>query len=310
MDYDVIIVGGGASGILTALSLLNQVDGSIALIEAEEELGGALNEIIETIPSFSSGTTGVEIAADLADALSHRQCDIFVKTRVISVDKDKRLQTISPERGLETFHGKSIVFATGSREQPRGILNFTSKRTSGIFSVGTARRSIVKEGYLPGKQVVIYGSDWTGLYLARILVMEGVSGVTIVDSVREIKFPDDELEAFFQAYEIKFKLGYVLKDIHGKDRITGVTLMKNNSKGMEEIVYQPCDTVLLSVGLVPQRSLYKKFRRNPQEHGVFVTGNAREVSHDFKFLSSLSVQTAREVLDYLAKAKQEEGQDS
>jgi len=302
MMYDVIIIGGGPAGMYTALTLSEKGHKNILILDMNDELGGTLNEIIEVDESYElAGYTGVEMADDLKRNLILHGVDYEISSFVLSSDKEKRLKVLSPDKGLREVKGKALVFATGARERPRGILNFTTKRTSGIFSVGTARKFIVEQGYLPGNRVVIFGSDWTGLYLAKLLMIEGADEVTIVDQVKELNFPDEELAHFHEIYNIKTELGYTIREIHGSNRITGVTIQRIGGKvdGLIETKEISCDTVLLSVGLTPQRELFKKFRRNPEKQGVFVTGNADKITFDLRELRQRANETAEKVLSYL-----------
>lgn len=302
MMYDVIIIGGGPAGMYTALTLSEKGHKNILILDMNDELGGTLNEIIEVDESYElAGYTGVEMADDLKRNLILHGVDYEISSFVLSSDKEKRLKVLSPDKGLREVKGKALVFATGARERPRGILNFTTKRTSGIFSVGTARKFIVEQGYLPGNRVVIFGSDWTGLYLAKLLMIEGADEVTIVDQVKELNFPDEELAHSHEIYNIKTELGYTIREIHGSNRITGVTIQRIGGKvdGPIETKEISCDTVLLSVGLTPQRELFKKFRRNPEKQGVFVTGNADKITFDLRELRQRANETAEKVLSYL-----------
>lgn len=302
MVYDVIIIGGGPAGMYTALKLSEKGHKSILVLDMNDELGGTLNEIIEVDESYElAGYTGVEMADDLKRNLILHGVDYEISSFVLSSDKEKRLKVLSPDKGLREVRGKALVFATGARERPRGILNFTTKRTSGIFSVGTARKFIVEQGYLPGNRVVIFGSNWTGLYLAKLLMIEGAAEVTIVDQGKELDFPDEELAHFHKIYHIKTELGYTIREIHGTNRITGVTIQRVGGKADRPLETKEisCDTVLLSVGLTPQRELFKKFRRNPENQGVFVTGNADQITFDLRELRQRANETAEKVLSYL-----------
>ena len=312
MGYDVIIVGGGPAGMYTALTLSEQGLKNILVLDLNEDLGGTLNEIIEVDESYElEGYTGVEMADDLKKKLILHGVDYEPMTHVLSVDKDKTVKALSPEKGLRYLRTRALVIATGARERPRGILNFTSKRTSGIFSIGSARKFIVEQGYLPGNRIVIFGSDWTGLYLAKLLKTEGADEVTIVDRVRELNFPDEKLARFHELFQIKAELGYTIKEITGTNRITGVTIERNSSRDdVQKTKELSCDTILLSVGMSPQRELYKRFRRDPENQGVFITGNAERISFDLHDIHKRAVETAQKVIDFLAEPEPPESPES
>ncbi|MFB0917822.1 MAG: NAD(P)/FAD-dependent oxidoreductase [Clostridiaceae bacterium] len=301
MKYQCIIVGGGSSGMYTALGLKKRGINDILILDMEEDLGGALNVIIESEAGFGKdGYTGVEIADDLKKQIILHGIDYRVNTYVISITKGKKITAVSPKGGVEELEADSVVIATGAAERPRGILNFTSNRSAGLYSIGTARDFLVEKGYLCGKRVVIYGDDWTGLYMARILINEGATEVTIVDEVKELNFPDEELKEFFELYNIKTELGYIITEIEGKDRVTGVVIEKLSKKEGEEVTKRiECDTLLLSVGLSPSRQLFKRFKRDADGSGAFITGNADEVTFNITDIWKRAEITAEEVYSYL-----------
>ena len=293
MMYDLLIVGAGACGIRCAVEAKKNGIDKVLIVEHEESPGGILNDIIESEESFGSdGMTGVELAADLTRELIESGVDIKVNTRVLSIEKDKTATLLSPERGLEVIQAKSVILATGGRERPRGILNFTSKRTAGIFSVGTVRKFILNEGYLPGKNIAIYGADLTGLYLARLLLIEGADKVTIIEQSKEVKILDEQLKEFFEVNNVVFEPGRVITEIHGNDRIEAVILEKNASIPGERLKKIECDALVLSVGLSSQKTLARKFKREPEENGLFIAGNAKTSNLLLSLSFSLSLRLA------------------
>lgn len=300
MIYDLLIVGAGACGIRCAVEAKKNGINKVLIVEHEESPGGILNDIIESEESFGNdGMTGVELAADLTRELIESGVDIKVNTRVLSIEKDKTATLLSPERGLEVIQAKSVILATGGRERPRGILNFTSKRTAGIFSVGTVRKFILNEGYLPGKNIAIYGADLTGLYLARLLLIEGADKVTIIEQSKEVKIFDEQLKEFFEVNNVVFEPGRVITEIHGNDRIEAVILEKNASIPGERLKKIECDALVLSVGLSSQKTLARKFKREPEENGLFIAGNAKKITFNIQEIfedASLAELKAREYL--------------
>lgn len=300
MMYDLLIVGAGACGIRCAVEAKKNGIDKVLIVEHEESPGGILNDIIESEESFGSdGMTGVELAADLTRELIESGVDIKVNTRVLSIEKDKTATLLSPERGLEVIQAKSVILATGGRERPRGILNFTSKRTAGIFSVGTVRKFILNEGYLPGKNIAIYGADLTGLYLARLLLIEGADKVTIIEQSKEVKILDEQLKEFFEVNNVVFEPGRVITEIHGNDRIEAVILEKNASIPGERLKKIECDALVLSVGLSSQKTLARKFKREPEENGLFIAGNAKKITFNIQEIFEDASQVALKVKEYL-----------
>ena len=302
MIYDLVIVGGGAAGIKCAVEAKKQRIDNILLIEYEKFLGGTLTNIIESDDNFGeNGLTGVELADDLTKELIHSNVEFLTNTRVMSIEKDKSLLIINPEKGLERIRTKSLIIAAGGRERPRGILNFTSKRSAGIYSAGTVRRFIVREGYLPGKNIVIYGSDLTGLYLSKLAMIEGAESVTIVDQSKEIKYIPDELSEFFKIHGVKIENGYSIVDINGENRIESITIESNTNGMQKERRVINCDALVLAVGLSSQKGLVKKFKRDQEESGIFLVGNAKYVSFDIKHIFNDAMETVNKVKDYLEK---------
>lgn len=295
MKYSCVIIGGGAAGIYAALKLKEEGTEDLLIIDMNEDLGGILNLIIESHGDFGfKDYTGVELADDLKRQVILHGIDYITGAYVLSVSKDRIITAVSPSKGIFKVEADSVIIATGGSERPRGILNLTSNRAAGIYSVGTARKFTVENGYLVGRNPVIYGDDFTGLYLARLLITEGAGKVTIAAPEKEINFPNSEVEEFLKLNKVDIRLGVTIKELEGTDRVTAVIL--EDEKGDTETV--PCDSLILSVGLYPSRKLFtREFRKN--DLGVFITGNAKEITYRISDIRESSIKTAEDVLEYL-----------
>lgn len=300
-EYDLIVIGGGASGMSVALSAKKEGVSEILIIDREESLGGVLNELIEVGHGFlQEGTTGVEVAEELKEKVLAEKIQVRTDALVLEVKRDKSVKYVSSKEGVLEVKGKAIVFATGAREKPRGELNISSNKSAGIMSVGSARKLMVHEGYLPGKHVVIYAQDINSLYLAKMLHIEGAKEVTIIEPTKGHKedfgYRDDlkEFSSIRMMYQTK------IIQIKENGRVEGV--YTKNAEGYEAFI--PCDSLLLSVGLDPSKRLFKKFRRGMDEMGMFVVGNAEEVSYDLGKILDKGQEVGALVANYLERKEQ------
>ncbi|HSL86855.1 MAG TPA: NAD(P)/FAD-dependent oxidoreductase, partial [Bacteroidales bacterium] len=276
-DYDLIVIGGGASGIHAALTAKEEGVRDILILDREENLGGILNELIETGHGFmEDGITGVEVAEDLKFKVKDNAIEVKLNALVLDVKRDKSVKYVSGDEGVNEVSARSIIFATGARERPRGELNISSNKSAGIMSVGSARKLIVNAGYLPGKQIIIYSQDINSLYLAKMLVIEGAKKVTIIEPSKGQKDEYGYRENLQYFVEVEMLYSTKIVQIKENGRIEGVRI--KNAEGEEKFL--PCDSLLLSVGLDPSKRLFKKFRRGMDEMGMYVAGNAEEVSYD------------------------------
>lgn len=278
-QVDLAVIGGGAAGIAAALEARAAGLQRVLLFDREEDLGGILNELIEAGHGLmAEGVTGVEVSEDLKERVRLSGVEVKLSTLVLEVSGDKVIRYVSGKEGVREVAAQTVVFATGARERPRGELNISYNRSAGIMSVGSARKLIVRDGYLPGKEVVIYGHDINGLYLSKMLIIEGARKVTIVEPSRSVKLEEAYLKDILDMGPIEFLVSTKIVNILENGRITGVRV--RSAEGVEHTI--PCDSLLLSVGLDPSKRLFKKFRRKMPERGMFVAGNAEEVSFDLQ----------------------------
>jgi len=263
LNYDIIIVGGGESGMLAAMAAKRNGAQNILIIEREEQLGGALNQFIHTgfgIYTFGENFTGPEYAQRLIDEVDRLNIKVKLKSLVIEISKDKTV-TVVNEKGINEYKTEAIVLAMGCREKPRGAVNIPGSKCAGIFTVGTTQKFINIEGYMPGKQVVMVGSSDIGLLMARNMVLEGANIKAVLEPMSYSGGSERNIEECIKDFNIPLKLGYTITDILGHDRVEGVVISRVDSNFIpiadtEEHI--PCDTLLLSAGLLPESEIALK----------------------------------------------------
>lgn len=323
-QYEIIIVGGGPAGLAAAAAAKREGVDRILILERDRELGGILNQCIHNgfgLHTFQEELTGPEYAARFIKQVQELKIEYWLETMVTDISPKREVTVVNSRRGVCTLKADAVILAMGCRERPRGALNIPGFRPAGIYTAGTAQRLVNIEGQLPGKEVVILGSGDIGLIMARRMTLEGAHVQVVAELLPFSGGLKRNIVQCLDDYGIPLKLKHTVTAVRGKERLEGVTLSQVDENGRpipgteEEYV---CDTLLLSVGLIPENELSKQAKvvLNPVTNGpvsdesfqtstdgIFACGNVLHVHDLVDFVSQEAENAGKHAAAYVREGR-------
>lgn len=317
---DLVIIGGGPAGMSAAVAAYESGIRDMVILERDAKLGGILQQCIHNgfgLHKFKEELTGLEYAKKYSDKVREYNIPVKLNTMVLDITEDKVVTATNETDGIFTIHAKAIILAMGCRERSKGALNIAGARPAGIYSAGTAQKLVNMKGFMPGKNVVILGSGDIGLIMARRMTLEGAKVHAVCELMPYSGGLARNIEQCLNDFNIPLKLSHTVVEIHGKKRLEGVTIARvdeNKRPIPESFEYIPCDTLLLSVGLIPENELSKApgvmlskvtngavvdQDRQTVIPGIFACGNVLHVHDLVDFVSDEAEIAGRSAASYI-----------
>ena len=326
--YDLIVVGGGPAGLAAACAAWDGGLRRILIVERDRELGGILNQCIHNgfgLHYFKEELTGPEYAGRFVKLLGETGVEVRLDTMVLEVTPERRVHMVGKAAGYRVEEARSVILAMGCRERTRGAIAIPGTRPAGVYTAGAAQRYVNMEGRMPGRRVVILGSGDIGLIMARRMTLEGAQVLACVELMPYSGGLNRNIVQCLHDYGIPLYLSHTVTEIRGRDRVEQLAVARvdkgRNPIPGTEMVFD-CDTLLLSVGLVPENELTRQagIEIDPRTggavvcenmetslRGVFACGNVAHVHDLVGFVTAESQRAGRAAARYVLDAGAAEG---
>ena len=319
-NVDVLVIGAGPAGMAAAIAAREAGVESLLVLEREASMGGILRQCIHNgfgLHRFKEELTGPEYAQRDIDRVKELGIEVRCGTTVLSIEEGRLVTAVSREYGMQLFHAGAIILAMGCRERPRGALATPGTRCAGVYSAGTAQKFVNLEGYMPGKRVVILGSGDIGLIMARRMTLQGAKVLACVELMPYSSGLNRNIVQCLQDFNIPLYLSHTVIDIQGRERLSGVTVAQVDANrqpipGTEKQF--DCDTLLLSVGLIPENELTQQAQvemspltqgavvddsLQTSQEGIFACGNVLHVHDLVDFVSAESFKAGKAAAEFV-----------